>query len=323
MNILTVIIPLKNRSHYTKIYLENLYDEYFYFFADGSNNKKNEKIFSKINKKNIKYIRYSEDKTIVNYIEKINHILSFVKTPYVMFSDNDDFLIKKGIDQSLKELLNSDRESKIICAGGKITSVFQKNTIKNEYSIPFTLFDNSSLNNLYGKKDLKRIFNNYHYLYYSIYKLEYLKKFWADIKKIGLNHITLIELFLTISTIINGKYIDIKKSHYLRLRNPTSSSDKDENPYGQNHTLKIFFDNDYRNLVEKMANFFEIEYNISKKKFYKEIKFFYISNYNKSYYKKLKKNIIYRFYNYIINIFFINKLRIFNIKFVKFLVELK
>jgi glycosyltransferase domain-containing protein len=309
---LSIIVPLKNRSFYTKIYLENLHDEFFYFFADGSNNDNHKKIFSNIKKINIRYIRYTEDKTVANYIEKINDILKYVETPYVMFSDNDDFILKKGALKCLQQLEN--KNVKAICAGGKITSIFQCNKLDKKYSMPFTLYDNYSLNKLHDIDGVYEMFKNYRYLYYSIYKTKYIRNFWIDIKNIGLNHITLIEIFLTISSLLEGRYIDTKESHYLRLRNPTSSSDKTENPYGSNHTLKIFFDNTYRKLVFQMIDFLVDKYSINKKEFMENYKLFYIANYNLSYSKKIKKGIMIRFMRYIIKLFFVNKFRIISIK---------
>ena len=107
MRKLSIIVPLKNRSFYTKIYLENLHDDFFYFFADGSNNDNHKKIFSNIKNKNVRYIRYTEDKTVDNYIEKINDILKYVETPYVMFSDNDDFILKKRSTEMFTKIRNS------------------------------------------------------------------------------------------------------------------------------------------------------------------------------------------------------------------------
>ena len=90
------------------------------------------------------------------------------------------------------------------------------------------------------KKDLIKNFKNYHYLYYSVYKRDYIVKFWKDIKNINLNPVTLIEIFLTISTLLNGKYYDVGESHYMRLRNPYSSSDKVKIHMAEVILLKFF-----------------------------------------------------------------------------------
>ena len=45
-NKLTVILPLKERPEFTKIWLENNYNEYYeYIIADGSHSEKNKEIF--------------------------------------------------------------------------------------------------------------------------------------------------------------------------------------------------------------------------------------------------------------------------------------
>ena len=316
MHKLTIIIPLKNRSYYTKEYLKTLNNKYLYIFADGSDNNNNQKLFQDLNYKNVTYVKYSEDKTIDIYIDKINKVLKLVKTPYVLFSDNDDFILERGLDKSIEVLEN--KENDFICSGGKILAILQKNDLKStKYSLPFILFDNSCLHGLNGKKDLIKNFKNYHYLYYSVYKRDYIVEFWKDIKNINLNHITLIEIFLTISTLLNGKYYDVGESHYMRLRNPYSSSDKSENPYGRSHTLKIFFDTEYRDLVYKMSDFICNKYNIDKIEFLEDLKYFYINNYNISFQKKIKKNLIFKTVSYLKNLFFINKLRILDISFIK------
>ena len=51
-NKLTVILPLKERPEFTKIWLENNYNEYYeYIIADGSHSEKNKEIFLNFKKK--------------------------------------------------------------------------------------------------------------------------------------------------------------------------------------------------------------------------------------------------------------------------------
>ena len=99
---ITFIVPLLDRDFYTRVWLkENIRDDCYYIFADGSHDDKNFQIFNGLTSKNIKYIRFNKDQNIGDYIKKMADTSIHLKTKYVMTSDNDDFLNYKGIFKCL------------------------------------------------------------------------------------------------------------------------------------------------------------------------------------------------------------------------------
>jgi GT2 family glycosyltransferase len=70
--LITIILPLWNRSEYSKAWIENnLFDDFNYIIADGSKSEDNNKIFESVShKKNVKYIRCPPDIKISHFTKK-------------------------------------------------------------------------------------------------------------------------------------------------------------------------------------------------------------------------------------------------------------
>jgi len=313
---LTVFVPLKDRPEYTEVFLKNLENDFYYIFADGSKGNENQNLFKSLNLNNIEYHKFDYDNSVKIYVEKINKCLSFVKTQYVIMCDNDDFIIKKGAIKSVLKLENSE----FACAGGPIYTTFQNTSLKNFYSLPRILEKNLLINGLNGYEDLKKIFDNYEYLYYSVYRTDFLRQLWKKIKILKIYHITLIEYFLTIFTILKSSYCNIGSCHYLRLRNPYTSSHLEENPHNFSHENKIFFDKNYREMVFNIAKSLNNDFNINEQNFLNDFKQLYINHFKKIALKRNQGYLI-KIKNRLKNIFYSNILRIFNIKFIKFLLN--
>lgn len=226
---ISIIVPLYGRDRYTKIWTDsNFNKEYFYLIADGSNDDENEKIFKNLNLPNIVYKRYKPDNSSQNFLNKMHDISLDVKTDYVMTCDNDDFLNYKGIDDCLEFL---DKNEKFISASGYIffvNSTEDNEHKKNEYKI-FPRYNNGMKKLSDSQKD--EAFRNYmsnsvrtSYLWYSIYRTEYYKKIWEDIKKSNIDNLRLVEILQTCLTINYGKFKSLNNNHYIRLRNPIGNS---------------------------------------------------------------------------------------------------
>src|SRR6185437_5313306 len=133
---LTVLLTLKGRDLYTLRWLwhaNRIRLPFPIVIADGEVNPavarliENPAVFPNLQ---IEYRRYN-DLTFHDFYLKIEDALSSIKTPYVMMSDNDDFLCPGGIIASVEFL---ERSPDYVSAGGGIghfESRIDKNQIPN------------------------------------------------------------------------------------------------------------------------------------------------------------------------------------------------
>lgn len=230
---ITIIIPLLDRNHYVKIWMKNnIRDDFYYIFADGSHNKENENYFSNIKLKNVKYIKYQPDKSAYLFTSKIYKSISYAKTEYIMTSDDDDFLNYKGIIKCI-DFLNNNKD--YICASGMISKV-----INNHDQLEFKKMDNikykiypeiinqlKNLDNKIGLNGVKTYLNksiNTNYLWYAVFRKKEYEKIWYDLKQSNISDTDFIEILHTCLTFYYGRYKFLKCIHYIRLVNTINNN---------------------------------------------------------------------------------------------------
>ena len=93
---LTIILFLKERKDFNKRFIDYFLEHNLGFnllISDGSK-KTDKNLLNRIKKNNlIKYVKFPEDKSYEIFYKKIFKTLKLVKTKYVFFTSNDDFII--------------------------------------------------------------------------------------------------------------------------------------------------------------------------------------------------------------------------------------
>lgn len=216
---LTVLLPLKDHPECTKEWLKhNYFEELNYYVADGSIGAENYEIFKNFSKKNIKYKRYNPDFNIEDFITKICKSLSDIKTEYVMFCDNDDYLLINGIKNLYDHIKSNNNYDGI---QGKVPWVNEnKNGVLRRTTIEW--FGITELNT--GIQGLSAIINNYNQLWYAIYRTEVQKNIFEKFMEIKCNNIYLIEEFQTYIAISLYKIEYLDRYYYVRTKSSRSSS---------------------------------------------------------------------------------------------------
>ena len=108
---LTFLLLIKDRPQFLKRWIKfhiNENDNVNIFIADGGKKSISNDDLKKIkNKKNIKYHKYKYDKDYRSFVKKVLLSLKKIKTKYVLFCSDDDFLNFKSIFKAKKTYLNS------------------------------------------------------------------------------------------------------------------------------------------------------------------------------------------------------------------------
>ena len=113
-NMLTIVLPLKDRTPFTWRWMEYADQMKFPFhiiIADGGKDPVVEKkLTDKSNYPNLdyEYIRYPYDKDIPIFFKKMNDAVSHVQTKYVILTDNDDFLFVEALHRAIEFLEKND-----------------------------------------------------------------------------------------------------------------------------------------------------------------------------------------------------------------------
>ena len=203
---ITIIVPLKDRDYYVKIWFKkNIISEFYYIFADGSITNENQIFFDSINLSNVKYIRYKPDTSAHLYLSKMHDAISQIKTEYVMTADDDDFLNYKGIIKCINFL---DINKNYICASGMICKVWnnfdinKKNNFKNiKYKIyPEFLNELINLNDKVNLDGLITYLDNSidtNYLWYAVYRKDKFENIWYDLRNSKIEDTDFIEILQT------------------------------------------------------------------------------------------------------------------------------
>ena len=271
---ITFIVPLLDRDFYTRVWLkENIRDDCYYIFADGSHDDKNFQIFNGLTSKNIKYIRFNKDQNIGDYIKKMADTSIHLKTKYVMTSDNDDFLNYKGIFKCLNFLENNIDYA---FASGKTLFVRQneKGDLNNlKYKLIIQSLSGQNLNNLTGVKAIEKYLDNNiektGYVWYSIYRSEIFKKIWNSMYTCNIRDGQINELLQTCMSFCYGKYKYINCNHYIRLSNPSQNYARS---FLETLAVRLVFNAPVKDELIKFINYFAKKLDLDKEKIHNIVK---------------------------------------------------
>ena len=214
---LTILLIIKGRDLYTLrwlYYANEIKLPYDIYIADGKPNKKIIQILE--NKNNFPHINYKhvlyDDSSYKMFYQKIFNSLENINTKYVMFSDNDDFLMPKGINKNV-EFLNLNKD--YIGASG-IIGFFQisNEKMKLEKSLlgtPNFAFYNEGAykpRSINKKTILERIqmaSELYNITYYSVFRTEKIKNIAKENLENNFNSLLTMENFFHLKALSLGK----------------------------------------------------------------------------------------------------------------------
>ena len=238
-NNLTILLTLKGRENFTYRWLEysnNIKLPFRIFIADGGENDdisahlSNQSRYPNLK---IKYRRYPFDKDRKTYKKKLINSINEIQTEYMVFADNDDFILINGIKTSLDFIAQNKEYG---CSQGRIgyVRVGSIDTEDDEYIYgsdnTYWLPNSLSINANTALDRFKLFLYNYSQTtvyanyYYGINRTKHIKEVFRKTLELNLNDIFLDELLVSGLVAING---NIKSDDYLyliRQRNTEQSS---------------------------------------------------------------------------------------------------
>ena len=211
MKKLTILLTLKDRSVYTKRWFEsNVFPEFNYFIADGSFGEENKKICKNYISSNVEYVRYRPDSTYKIYIQKRLDALKKINTRFVMFADNDDFILREGLLRIMKDL---ESDPAVSLAQGKVGTVTSNNEGLFAKSADWPHFLKNGRSN---EEKFMDFFVNSYSLFYSVSETKIQKRIFQIFQKSKTENPYIVEEFQTFFSIVLSKSKSMPYYYYVR-----------------------------------------------------------------------------------------------------------
>ena len=207
----TLLITVKDQNFFSKKlinYLNTQNIKINIFIADGSK-KKQIKIFRKL-KYNFKYFYFGPDKSLDDYFKKIYYSLNKIKTDFVIFCDQDDYINFKVLKQ--KELFLF-KKNKYSCVQGKIYDFNYENN-------KIILLDEHNPNSITDHKNkFFRLLKNFKFRsYYCLHRTKILKNTFKKIINNQINDTRSFEFISGIMSVSKGQIGFLDECSLIRWR---------------------------------------------------------------------------------------------------------
>ena len=215
----TVILTLKGRPLHTlrwMFHANRIGLPFPILVADGGNDEVVRRMLGNSGnypRLNYRYLSY-DDATVQDYWCKLADVVAQAETPYVMMSDNDDFILPGAVSAAAAYL---DAETDCVSAGGWIAtfSLHGANGLAGDlYNLtPKQGADFDAETAFQRVQDyLKRRF----YLYYNVTRRDVLGSLFAETRDLAFRNFDVWELFLYLSLVATGKIRILKDLSYVR-----------------------------------------------------------------------------------------------------------
>lgn len=262
---LTLLLVLKGRHKFTERWLRyaNIHlKNYKVLIADGSTeNDKYNLDKSKFKNLILNKPNFPHDNTIEIFIKKIKSSLEMIDTKYVLYCENDDFMIDKSINEVLNFLENNPD---YVSGRGKIYD-FSISSINEVYGkiISVKKFHDYQLINQENILDrLKNFSENKHGLFHNIIRTNALKELIDLVNENKFFDLITFQYFWNFYLPIIGK-ISCTKSLYMLHQNHLNMISNKEN--FMRFDFSLFYDkNIFQNFFKTFSIQISNKYNISK-----------------------------------------------------------
>ncbi|WP_051185276.1 TIGR00180 family glycosyltransferase [Leptospira alstonii] len=224
MNV-TILLTLKGRPLHTLRWLwhhNRIQLPFKIVIADGGNYPEIVRLLSEpknFPNLNYKYFRY-QDNSLEDYWFKLADIITKIDTPYVMFSDNDDFILSDAVLVA-ENLLETHSDCISVCSTALNFALKDKNSEFDQLRILGDLYNFSSQGGIdYDAEDcvvrVKQFLNRSYYFFYSLTRTEAWIDIFKEVKEINFKNFDVWERFIYLSLVIKGKIIFSIQPSYLR-----------------------------------------------------------------------------------------------------------
>ena len=262
-NSLTLLLVLKGRHDFTDRWLKyaNLYlNDYKILIADG--NELNDKyIYDKLKFPNleVEIPKFPHDQSIELFIRKIRNSLDYIDTKYILYCENDDFMLP---DETKNVLEFLEKNDDYVSARGEIFN-FSISSINEVYGkiIQFNRFYNFlDLNETDVIKRIKTFAKNRHGLFHNIMKCTAFKEVTSTVIENKFFDLVIFQYFWSFSLPTIGK-VHCTKNLYMMHQDHASMMSRNSNIMRFDKSL-FYNEEKFNNFFSALANSISSRHNI-------------------------------------------------------------
>lgn len=223
---LTVILPLKGRESFTKRWL-NFHNDinlpWPVSVGDGDPESKVTSLFENdAQYKNLK-VKYKtfHDINLKSFYKKLWKLIQDSDTPYILFADNDDFIMPGGVQKCIDYL---DHHSDFVSCGSSCLGVKGNEHLADEIStgnwsdLGF-MYQDTNLSQGQPVERIDYLIRNYMPLWYSVHRRDALEECMRNIVDLDIEDVLVMELYQSLFMASKGKVKQLcDTAHYMRQR---------------------------------------------------------------------------------------------------------
>jgi glycosyltransferase domain-containing protein len=263
---LTILLPLKGRPLHT---LRFFWDAarrrlpYRFVVGDGEVHPAIAAVFERARTVfphvDVDYVRFPDDVSFSHFFVKMATIADMVRTPYVMQIDNDDFLVRSGLEHSMEFL---DRNPDFVSHGGGIggfsidpAGAALPKVVGAPEHLTFRYGENYVPRDLSEPLAAERVRDGFkrYAIYYHVFRTDVLAKVLAEIRTLDFSDLELHETYFCMRALTLGKSrLDGTTMSYFRQIG-TSSATAHRGYDWVGHLLRSRFTADFDAMVETIA----------------------------------------------------------------------
>lgn len=229
---LTIMLTLKGRESFTPRWLDyhsRVGLPWPVIVGDGAPSDANEALFAQATALRTSYRRY-DDSNLLAYYRKLHDLVAAIRTPYVMLSDNDDFVLPDGVSRSIRFL--DDNPDYVSCSGAILGVYITDRSFADSDRIfggvPYQLrpiYDTPISNDAGAEARATHLLCNFVATWYAIHRRDALLKVFSDLIECRIADVGLMELLVATELAALGRQkIDASYASYLRQLNSSQGA---------------------------------------------------------------------------------------------------
>jgi glycosyltransferase domain-containing protein len=265
---LTILLPLKGRPLHTLRFLWHADRERFpykFLIADGQVHSAIAKILENaagtFPNLDIEYVRYPDDVNFSRFYQKMADACARVRTPYLMQVDNDDFLVRSGIDRCVEFL---ETHPDFASYGGGIGGfALDEPTIPafaqvsgRLWRLSYRYLANYIARDISDPSAAERIRKAFWCppLYYNVFRTEALRTINSEIAELDFSDLELHEVYFCARALSLGKCrMDRSVVSYLRQKGTSMDLSMAGKDWAY-HLLRNRFSSDFQAMVNRIVS---------------------------------------------------------------------
>jgi glycosyltransferase domain-containing protein len=272
---LTILLPLKGRHLFTLRFLWHANKArlpYRFLIADGEVHPELARILVDSRKTfpelDIEYVQYPDDVDFQHYYAKIVDALKRVRTPYVKFADNDDFLARAGLDCCMDFL---DAHPDYVCCSGGIGGFSVKPPMRDPFGRVVGPFNKLSYHyaprdrsvDLNSSSTINRVLAGLRntWNFHAVFRTPPLALMWHEVQEMAPTSFQLQERFFAMRTLTIGKarcsagIFSYLRQYWTSLQLHWPSSNTDMRKDFVHYLLRSSFTEDVANILKIVSRF--------------------------------------------------------------------